>query len=77
MFEKSQLTDQDVEKEIKRLNASDEVAIARKEQRLQYKRRQRLYNLRSLEKHGKELIESGMTIELLNKISGEFEEVEE
>jgi len=74
MFKKSALTDEDVEKEIERLNSSYEVAVARKERRIQYKRRQYLYTLRSLEKHGKELIESGLSIEMLNQMSNEFDE---
>jgi len=76
MFEKSNLTDEDVEKEIERLNASDEVAIARKERRIKYARRQYLYTLRSLAKHGSELIESGITLDLLNQMSSDVEEAE-
>ena len=43
------LTDEEVEKEIERLTASPAVALARREARLKYKRRQVLYNLRDLE----------------------------
>lgn len=47
------LTDQDVEVEIERLLNSDEVKLAKKEQRILYKRRQYMYQLRSMEKRGK------------------------
>ena len=57
------LTDEEVEREIERLSASPDVKLAQKEVRLKYKRRLHLYNLRSLEKRGKELAESGITID--------------
>ena len=57
------LTDEEVEREIARLNASPDVKLAQKEVRLKYKRRLALYNLRSLEKRGKELAESGITLD--------------
>ncbi len=57
------LTDADVEREIARLTATDAVKLARREQRLRYKRRQTLYTLRALEKRGIELKEAGITIE--------------
>lgn len=57
------LTDEDVEKEIARLSKSEHVKLARCETRLKYKRRQALYNLRALEKRGKELAEAGITLE--------------
>lgn len=57
------LTDAEVEREIARLCASENVKLARREQRLKYKRRQTLYTLRALEKRGKELKEAGISIE--------------
>lgn len=57
------LTDEQVESEIKRLTVSDAVRLARREQRLKYKRRQALYTLRALEKRGEELIELGITLD--------------
>jgi hypothetical protein len=42
------------------------VALARREARLKYKRRQILYNLRDLEKKGKALVEAGITREVLD-----------
>lgn len=55
------LTDEAVELEIARLQQSDFVKLARKELRLKYKRRQTLYQLRNLDKRGKELARAGIT----------------
>ena len=60
------LTDEEVEKEIERLTKSQAVALARREARLKYKRRQFLYNLRDLEKKGKALMAAGITREVLD-----------
>lgn len=60
------LTDDEVEREIERLNNSPYVALARKEQRIKYKRRQYLYTLRSFEKRGIEMTESGITEDMLD-----------
>ena len=62
------LTDEQVEAEIARLNASEAVALARREARLKYRRRQRLYNLRDLEKKGKALMAAGITREILDSM---------
>lgn len=70
------LTDEQVEQEIERLNASPEVALARRYQRLKYRRRQYLYQLRDLEKRGKALEEAGITREVLDEMCGEeFDEI--
>ena len=60
------LTDEQVEKEIERLKQSPLVALARREQRLKYRRRQALYQLRDLEKKGRALEKAGITMEVLN-----------
>lgn len=60
------LTDEQVEKEIERLTKSPLVALARREQRLRYKRRQYLYQLRDLEKKGKALQAAGIDMEVLD-----------
>lgn len=60
------LTDEEVEAEIERLNASEAVALARREMRLKYRRRQRLYQLRDLEKKGQALMAAGITREVLD-----------
>lgn len=57
------LTDEAVEREIDRLTCTEAVRLARKELRLKYKRRQALYQLRALEKRGKELMAAGITYE--------------
>ena len=60
---KEWLTDNEVEMEIESLRTSPMVQLARKEQHLQYKRRQVLYNLRNLEKRGCKLAERGITMD--------------
>lgn len=70
------LTDEEVEKEIERLNASDAVALARREARLRYKRRQYLYQLRDLEKKGQALMKSGITREVLDAMYSACDEEE-
>lgn len=60
---KNFLTDEAVEREIERLTSTEAVRLARKEIRLKYKRRQALYQLRALEKRGKELMAAGITYE--------------
>lgn len=62
------LTDEQVEDEIARLTISRPVKLARKELRLKYKRRQALYSLRNLEKRGKELMASGITLENIEEV---------
>ena len=66
------LTDEQVEREIERLIESPLVALARKEERIRYKRRQVLYNLRTLEKKGKQLQEAGITMEMLQRLGDEL-----
>lgn len=65
------LTDEQVEKEIERLRESEYVALARKEQRIRYQRRQVLYSLRNLEKRGRELASAGITMEILSGLETE------
>ena len=71
------LTDEQVEQEIAKLEESPLVRLARKEERIRYRRRQRLYMLRSYEKKGKELQEAGITMEILEKLAKECEEGED
>ncbi len=70
------LTDEQVEAEIERLNASEAVALARREARLRYKRRQYLYQLRDLEKKGKALLKAGITREVLDSMYENCDETE-
>lgn len=67
------LTDAEVELEIARLSASEAVRLARAEMREKYRRRQYLYQLRTMEKRGKELQELGITEENMAIMLG-FEE---
>lgn len=60
---KEWLTDQEVEAEIEVLKTSPMVQLARKEQRLKYKQRQVLYQLRNLEKRGCQLADKGITMD--------------
>ncbi len=57
------LTDDQVEMEIERLLNSEDVKLAKKEQRILYKRRQYMYQLRNLEKRGCQLAEKGITLD--------------
>lgn len=63
------LTDEQVEQEIERLTQSPHVALARREQRIRYRRRQFLYQLRDLEKKGRALEKAGITMEVLNAMA--------
>lgn len=65
---KDLLTDEQVELEIARLLDSEEVQLAKKETRIKYKRRQYMYQLRSMEKRGKQLKENGITLENMEKV---------
>lgn len=68
------LTDEEVEIEIAKLQQSEYVKLARKEERIRYRRRQQLYYLRQYEKKGKELANSGITMEILQKLAKGCEE---
>lgn len=62
-MKESMMTDQMVEEEIRRLWATDEVKLAKKEQQIKYRRRQQLYTLRNMAKRGAELMRQGVTME--------------
>lgn len=62
------LTDEQVEQEIEKLKKSPYVQLAKAEERIRYRRRQYLYGLRNYEKKGKELANSGITIEMLKAL---------
>lgn len=69
------LTDEEVEQEIERLKESDLVKLARREARIRYRRRQFLYQLRNLEKKGQELMDAGITMEVLDGLEVEESEL--
>lgn len=71
------LTDEQVEKEIERLLESPLVKLAKKEQRIKYRRRQYLYTLRNFEKRGRELQKAGITLDVLDGIEKETPSTEE
>lgn len=60
-------TDDQVEREIQRLLNSPHVRMAKNEEKRRYRRRQYMYNLRALEKRGKELEAAGVTEESLEE----------
>lgn len=69
------LSDAQVELEIERLLESEEVKLAKAEQRIKNRRRQYLYSLRTMEKRGQQLMSDGITME--NIVSRLFPENEE
>lgn len=71
------LTDDEVEAEIERLSKSEAVALARREQRIKYRRRQQLYTLRAYEKRGRQLMAEGVTMEALEIMDQGMDEIEE
>lgn len=75
---KEWLTDGEVEREIEVLKTSPMVQLARKEQRLKYKQRQVLYQLRNLEKRGCQLADKGITMDNIEMmLFGDTEEFED
>lgn len=68
------LTDEEVELEIERLSKSEPVKLARREQRIKYRRRQQLYTLRALDKRGRQLMADGVTMESLDILDSEYDE---
>lgn len=60
---KDYMTDEQVAREVERLKQSEYVKLAQKEIRLKNKQRKWLYQLRWLEKHGKQLAKDGITLE--------------
>lgn len=62
------LTDEQVEKEISRLSKSEDVKLAKQETRIKNRRRQYMYQLRVMEKRGKELAELGITSENMEQM---------
>lgn len=71
------LTDEEVELEIERLTNSEAVKLARREQRIKYRRRQQMYTLRAYEKRGKQLMAQGVTMEALDILDSAIESDED
>ena len=75
MAHKNYIPDDQLDAEIERLTNSDAVKLARLEQRIAYKKRQYLYQLRWYEKRGLQLMENGVTMESLDMMDSSMEEV--
>ena len=71
------ITDEQVEKEIDKLKQSKAVKHAKQERRVKTKRRQYLYQLRWLERRGRELQAQGVTEEELELLEQEADSSEE
>ncbi len=56
-------TDEQVEKEIARLNESEFVKLAKREQQIKYRRKQQMWTLQWMEARGKQLASDGITYE--------------
>lgn len=70
-------TDEQVEQEIKRLLASEDVKLAKREETIKNRRRQYMYSLRSYENRGKLLNSLGYTLENIDeKLTSDDEEME-
>ena len=67
------LTDEQVELEIERLSESPAVMLAKQEQRIKYRRRQYMYQLRYFEKRGKELMAQRITLDNLAEMEKNLE----
>lgn len=65
---KEYLTDEMVAEEVERLKESDYVRLAQKEIRLKSKRRKWLYQLRWMEKRGRQLEAQGITLDNIDKL---------
>ena len=70
-------TDEQVEQEIKRLLASEDVKLAKREETIKNRCRQYMYSLRSYENRGKLLNRLGYTLENIDeKLTSDDEEME-
>lgn len=65
-----------IDAEIERLKKSDAVKLAQKEQRLMYRKRKYLADLRWLEKRGKALMADGWTLDTLELLFKDIPEVD-
>jgi hypothetical protein len=64
------MSDEMVDEEILRLQASPYVKLARREEAIRNRRRQYMYTLRMYEKKGKQLEAQGITLEELEEMAG-------
>lgn len=72
------LTDEQVEMEIDRLQHSEFAKLAQKEISIKLKRRKYMYTLRYQEKRGKQLANSGLTLDNIEERLGDiFDDISE
>lgn len=64
------ISDEMVDAEILRLQASPHVKLARREEAIRNRKRQYMYQLRCYEKKGKALEAQGVTLEELDEMAG-------
>ena len=64
------MTDEMVDEEILRLQASPHVTLARREEAIRNRKRNYMYQLRMYEKKGKQLEAQGITLEELEEMAG-------
>ena len=64
------MSDEMVDEEILRLQASPYVKLARREEAIRNRKRQYMYTLRCYEKKGKQLEAQGVTLEELEEMAG-------
>lgn len=77
MARNKQWTDEEVEIEIHRLQQSEDVKLAKKEQNIKYRRRQMMWNLQHMEKRGKQLKAMGCNFDNIEEmLFGESAETE-
>lgn len=69
------VTDEEAAAEIEALRDSEFVKLARREQRLKYRRRQALYSLRNLDKRGRELAAQGVTLDSMDEYIASLEKI--
>ena len=67
------MTDEAYKAEVERLKANEHVKLAQREINLRNKRKKYLYQLRWLEKHGKELAAQGYTVDNLEAMLAQVE----
>lgn len=61
-------TDEEVEVEIRRLQKSEDVKLAKREMNIKYRRRQYMWNLQNMENRGKRLRDMGVTYENMEEM---------
>ena len=72
------MTDEQVEQEIARLQESEIVKLARKEERIKQRRRQAMYQLRMYERRGRQLAAEGYTLEnIAERMLGDIEDIDD